>query len=136
MKVLIVDDEPGVVDYLREAVTSKGYTDIETAQSAQEALGHAVSSEFDLITLDIRMPGVSGLEILGVLRSTSPHAVIALVSGHFIDPMPAHVASCVDVMMAKPITLDRIFGLLEGVERVIGAYRDIRALSNVSLSEE
>lgn len=57
--------------------TVRGFHDVETVDSAQDAVTSVLRSNFDLITLDVQMPGISGLEIIAVLRNMNPHAVIA-----------------------------------------------------------
>ena len=136
MRILIVDDDPDVVAYFSQAATSKGYRDIETARSAEEALAQAVRSEFDLITLDIRMPGASGLEILSMLRNMSPHAVIALISGYFTDSMPDHATGCADVMISKPVHIETLHGLLDGAARIVETMAGIRSLGDVPMPRE
>jgi len=110
-----------------------GHTDIDTATSAEAALACAVKSEYDLITLDIRMPGASGLEILSMLRNMSPHAVIALVSGYFTDPMPAATVTCADVLIGKPVVLDKLNSLMDGAERIVETMEGIRELGDVNV---
>ena len=136
MRILIVDDDADVVAYLGEAARAKGYTDIDTASSAEAALACAIRSEYDLITLDIRMPGASGLEILSMLRNMSPHAVIALVSGYFTDPMPGVAAGCADVLISKPVSLDTLSGLLDGADQIVRTMAGIRALGDVTVATE
>ncbi len=60
-KILIVDDEPDMLEILRFRLEKSGYK-IVTAGSAEEGLKKAVTSKPDLILLDILLPGISGLE--------------------------------------------------------------------------
>jgi DNA-binding NtrC family response regulator len=132
MRILIVDDDEDVVAFLSEAARGRGHTHIDTAQSAEAALACAVRSEYDLITLDIRMPGASGLEILSMLRNMSPHAVIALVSGYFTIPMPEDTAGCADALISKPIAFEKLTGLLDGADQIVKTMANIRALGDVA----
>ena len=132
MRILIVDDDEDVLAFFSETARSSGHTDIDTASSAEAALACAIRSKYDLITLDIRMPGASGLEILSMLRNMSPHAVIALVSGYFTDPMPEHTAGCADVLISKPVGFEKLTGLLKGAHRIVETMDDIEALGDVA----
>ncbi|MDP6041971.1 MAG: response regulator, partial [Candidatus Latescibacteria bacterium] len=64
MRILIVDDDSKVVGLLSEAARAKGYDDIDVAESGEEAFSRVVMDTYDVITLDIQMPGASGLEVL------------------------------------------------------------------------
>lgn len=66
-RVLVVDDEIAVGLFLQEHLLSSGY-DVEIAVNAGEALGKIESDPPDLVLLDIRMPGTSGVELLATLQ--------------------------------------------------------------------
>ena len=66
-KILVVDDEPDVVSYLSTFLEDEGFT-VVSAQDGPEGIDKARAERPDLITLDITMPGMSGIEVLTVLR--------------------------------------------------------------------
>jgi CheY-like chemotaxis protein len=55
MRVLIVDDEPTVLDFFSQAARAKGVENVDTASTGEEALTKVIGQNYDLITLDIRM---------------------------------------------------------------------------------
>lgn len=67
--VLVVDDEPDLVEIVRSHVEEAGYSCI-SASNGVEGLAKAKASKPDLIVLDIAMPGMSGLQMLEYLRTT------------------------------------------------------------------
>ena len=69
MNILIIDDEKTISDFFQKVAQARGYTDIDTAISAEEALTHIIRRNYDLITLDIHMPGTSGLDAIAMLRN-------------------------------------------------------------------
>jgi diguanylate cyclase (GGDEF)-like protein len=77
-RILIVDDEPGVRGVLRDFLCDS-YS-CETAGSAAEALVMLRERRFDLVLSDIRMPGMSGLEMLPLVREAAPDAVVVMIS--------------------------------------------------------
>ena len=130
MKMLIVDDEETVVDFFSTAAQKRGHTDVDTAFSGEQALGRVVQNTYDLITLDIRMPGVTGLEIISPLRSMCPHAIIAIISGHLLEETIPDLAGCADVIISKPVDLKTFNRLLDGAERISETMSEVRQLGD------
>ena len=128
MKILIIDDEQIVSDFFVQLAKARGCADIDTVASGEEALAQVIRQNYDLITLDIRMPGVSGLEIIAMLRNMCPHAIIAIISGYIPEEMSSEVAGCADVMIPKPVDIDTFNQLLDGAEQIRQAMDRIRTL--------
>jgi DNA-binding response OmpR family regulator len=78
-KVLVVDDEPEAVDLLREILTAKGY-EVVAASSGEEALRILKQEQPRLMLLDIRMPVMSGLEVLKRAREIDQEVGIIMVT--------------------------------------------------------
>ncbi|MDA0747391.1 MAG: response regulator [bacterium] len=102
MKVLIVDDDPDVRSFLVSCVETMKCDQIDTAENGEEALARAVQTRYDLVTLDLKMPGVSGLDILSVIRGMMPWAVIVIVSGYTED-LPEMAMDYTDLVLSKPV---------------------------------
>mgnify|MGYP005990535601 FL=1 len=70
MKILVVDDEPSIVQLLQLTLNALGFKNVEVANDAQEALAKVNNSEvpFDCFLLDIQMPQMNGLELCALLR--------------------------------------------------------------------
>lgn len=66
-KILVIDDEPDVVDYLSTFLSDEGF-EVAIASDGKEGLNKARTESPDLITLDITMPGMSGIEVFTTLR--------------------------------------------------------------------
>ena len=71
-KILIVDDESTVIEILRRILVDRGYERIESTTDPLEALGLYERFQPDLIVLDLMMPGLEGLDVLGLLRAAIP----------------------------------------------------------------
>ena len=78
-KVLVVDDEPEAVELLVEFLSSKGY-EILTATSGEEALRRVKEDRPHLVLLDIRMPKMSGLEVLKRIREIDAEMGVIMVT--------------------------------------------------------
>ncbi len=67
-KILVADDEPQIRRVMRTALTGQGYIVVD-AKSGDEALVALRQERFDLILLDVNMPGLSGIETCGRIRA-------------------------------------------------------------------
>ena len=94
MKILIVEDEPGISAFLRQGLEEESF-EVDVAETGAEGLTLALSGEYDLLLLDWMLPGVSGVELCRVFRrsfrdipvifltakDTAEEAIFALQSG-------------------------------------------------------
>ena len=80
-KILIVDDERTTRLSLSEIFTLRGAT-TAVAADGQEALDLIAKNTYDLIVLDIKMPGVSGLQVLETVQQTAPATIVILLTAH------------------------------------------------------
>src|SRR5471030_215429 len=80
-RILIIDDEAAIRDSLRMTLEYEGY-DVLTAATGQEGLALAERDAPDLVVLDVKMPGMDGIEVLDRLRAMNETLPIVVVSGH------------------------------------------------------
>jgi len=78
VRILVVDDEPDLVEALARGLRREGYA-VDTALDGDEALAKASWTPYDLVCLDITMPGVDGLEVCRALRVNSAEGVVPRV---------------------------------------------------------
>jgi DNA-binding response OmpR family regulator len=85
-KILVVDDEPAVRGFVRYSLSGANFEVIE-ATSGTEALGMITSSRPDLVLLDIRMPGMDGLDVLRHLRKSpaTKSVPVMFLTGTILD---------------------------------------------------
>ena len=74
MRILVVDDEADLVDALARGLRRDGYA-VDTATDGEEALAKASWTPYDLVCLDLTMPGIDGLEVCERLRADPPEGV-------------------------------------------------------------
>lgn len=130
-QILVVDDEREILISCRKILEEAGYS-VRTAESGEEALQLLDRESYDLIVLDQRLPGLSGLEILKSCRALSPQTDVIIFTAY------AAVASAVEAMksgafnyLAKPFTDDQ---LLVAVEQAM-EHRSLK-LENFHLREQ
>ncbi len=104
-RVLVVDDDESILDFVREALADEGY-EVLTATDGAEALEMAAAHPPDLILLDMRMPVIDGWEFAeAYARTPGPHAPLIVMTA------ARDAASIADEIhaagyLAKPFTLD------------------------------
>src|SRR5215472_14065884 len=80
-RVLVIDDDPGVRDYMEALVSRQGYR-VFLAADAEQALSGLDDTRPDIVTLDVVLPGMDGLETLRRLKQRSPDVPVVMLSGH------------------------------------------------------
>ena len=81
LTVLVIDDDPGIRDYLETLATRQGYG-VYTAADGETALAGLEKTSPDLITLDAVLPGMDGLETLRRIKERVPEVPVIMLSGH------------------------------------------------------
>jgi two-component system response regulator AtoC len=80
-RVLVIDDDPGVRDYMEALVSRQGYR-VFPAADAEQALARLDEIQPDIVTLDVVLPGIDGLETLRRLKQRLPQVPVVMLSGH------------------------------------------------------
>jgi DNA-binding NtrC family response regulator len=117
-RLLLVDDEPRFVETLGKRLAARGF-DVAVATSGAEALERLQAAAVDVVVLDVRMPGMDGLQTLKEIRRLHPFVRVVLLSG------AASVNAAIDGMrlgasdyLLKPVTLEDLLAKVqEAVER-------------------
>jgi DNA-binding NtrC family response regulator len=81
IRVLLVDDEEQFVQTLAERLEMRDY-DVTTSFSGEDALERVRGYNFDVIVLDVLMPGVDGVETLGEIKKIKPLTEVIMLTGH------------------------------------------------------
>jgi DNA-binding NtrC family response regulator len=79
--VLVVDDEMNLTLAMRRLLSAEGYR-TETANSGEEALHKAKESHYDIVFLDVNMPGMNGLETFVKLGQAAPDSAVVMITGY------------------------------------------------------
>lgn len=107
-KVLVVDDDPVVRKSFDRVLSSKGYAVI-TAESGEEALRKLNEEKYDVVYTDIRMPGMSGLEVAEQVKARRPWTPVVIITGYGTDVAEARAkAAGVSGFLHKPLSPDMI----------------------------
>ncbi|HEY73550.1 MAG: hypothetical protein B6I35_05680 [Anaerolineaceae bacterium 4572_32.2] len=80
-KILVLDDDPLIRKYVEKVLAHEGHHMV-SVESGEAALARIAEEEFDLALIDLRMPGMGGMEVLGALRQRSPDTVVIVLTAH------------------------------------------------------
>ena len=106
-KILIVDDEPQIRRVLKTALSAEGYV-VEDAKSALESFDKLRQDRFDLVLLDINMPGMTGLEACPDIRRNSDIAIIMLTVKNSEREKIAALDAGADDYVTKPFSVPEL----------------------------
>jgi len=121
--ILVVDDEKEVTMSLQGFFTALGH-DMLTALNGDDALKIIDSIGLDLVLLDMRMPGVDGMQVLKHLKKTKPKTKVIVITAYDKEVKEEVEKIGIDGFFAKPIDLSR---LLDRIHYVIETSKDTRA---------
>lgn len=125
-KVLIVDDE---MDFLATVVRRLNRRDVEAigAGSGQEALERLKEQAIDVVVLDVKMPGMNGIETLREIKKRLPDVEVIMLTGHAsVDSGVEGLALGAFDYLIKPVKLDDL------IERIMEAYDRRKVVAELS----
>src|ERR1700761_6569901 len=99
--ILLIEDDAELCSLMRDYFAEQGFR-IETAHDGREGLSHSLDSEYDLIILDVMLPGIDGFEVLRQLRKRSATPVIMLTARTAEADRVAGLNSGADDYLPKP----------------------------------
>jgi DNA-binding NarL/FixJ family response regulator len=123
--LLLVDDEPEIVESLRRALRDDGY-ELITTTSPVEAVSILEKRAVDVLISDLRMPGMSGLELVSHVKRNHPHVVRVLLTGHATlgSALQAINEGAVGRYLTKPWDNDELRRDIQDVVQELRASRD------------
>jgi len=106
--ILVVDDEKNIRRTLRMVLEGEGY-EVDEAGTAEDGLERVARGGIELLILDVRLPGMSGLEALGRLRESHPKLPVLMISGHAsVGEAVLAVQTGATDFFEKPLDRDRV----------------------------
>ncbi len=112
LRLLVADDDPEARRYLEELLREAGQDEVDSVDSAEAALERLRQGPVDALFLDIRMPGLSGLDLLRSLSALPRKPRVVLVSGFEDHALEAFEAAAFDYLL-KPVDRTRLRKTLE-----------------------
>lgn len=115
-RVLVVDDDPQILRALRASLTSKGY-EVTSAPNGETALDLLAEKAFDLMLLDLGLPGIDGYEVLQRLRTWSDVPVIVLTVRDSQEEKVHALDGGADDYVTKPFGIEELLARMRAVQR-------------------
>lgn len=112
-KVLVVDDEPNMRRTLVDIFQDEGY-EVGTAADGESAIAAYRENRFDVVLMDVRMPGMNGIEAFCRIRERNAAARVILMSGYGMDQMRlAALEAGAVAFLEKPLDIEMVIRLIE-----------------------
>ena len=117
--VLVIEDEPGIVDVLDRGLTSQGF-EVRSALDGNSGLEKALGEDVDLVVLDLMLPGRSGIEVLGELHAAKPAlpVIVLTARGEVEERVAGLDAGAVDYLI-KPFSLNELAARIRAQLRIV-----------------
>jgi two-component system, OmpR family, KDP operon response regulator KdpE len=131
-RILVVDDDPQIRRAMKATLTSRGY-EVSDSRTGEEALDKLRSETYDMVLLDVNMPGIGGIETCGLIRSSSDIAIIMLtVSSSEKDKVEALDAGA-DDYVTKPFSMPELLARIRATLRRLPQVPDDSGLRQLAL---
>ena len=119
-RMLIVDDEEGMRHTLRRIMRAKGF-EVEVAASGEDAIRVAAEFQPEIVLLDIRMPGMDGVQTFRRLKESCPEVVAVFMTAHASEQLARDALDEGAIkVLTKPIDIDLLYNLvIQGTARPI-----------------
>jgi two-component system NtrC family response regulator len=128
-RILVVDDEPAQRELVAGFLRKQGF-EVALAGDGRDALGRFAGEPFDLVLTDQRMPGFSGLELIGALRAVTPEAAVIVMTAYgTIETAVAAIKAGAADYLTKPLNLDELLHRIRTVrerQRLVAENRELR----------
>jgi CheY-like chemotaxis protein len=119
-RILVVDDEPGIRGLIKKTLTQTGHS-VDTSGDPKEALDKLAGATYDVLFLDIRMPGMSGIDLYALIQEKAPamaNRIIFITGDTMGIDVKAFLVQNNLAYLSKPFDLE---GLKEKVDIILGA---------------
>ena len=119
MKLLVIEDERKLAEYLRHGLTEEGFV-VDCAANGVDGLHMACEGSYDLLVLDGMLPGIDGLALLAALRQSSQVPVLMLTARGGVEDRVQGLRSGADDYLVKPFAFSELVARIHGLLRRAG----------------
>ena len=113
LKVLVVDDEAIIRDFLNRLLALEGI-EVKTVDSGWKAIAMAKEEQFDIFFIDVRMPGMDGVDTFYELKKMAPNSKYVMMTGYSLDELLKRLeGENIEAVITKPFDIKEIVTILE-----------------------
>ncbi|MFC1851389.1 sigma-54-dependent transcriptional regulator [candidate division CSSED10-310 bacterium] len=127
-RVLVIDDDPAILDSLTEALEMEEFSVVscESGEKALEAFGKDI---FDAVITDLDLPGINGMQVLQEILTLDPHTIVIIITGHAsIETAIEALRLGADDYLRKPFNMAEVPIIIEKVLKMKALERDNRSM--------
>lgn len=115
LRILVVDDSRDFAESLADALEPRGHT-VALAFSGEEAVQRFETEDFDITFMDVRLPGMNGVESFFALRKMKPDAKVMMMTAHSVEPLLRQAVDGGAVgVLRKPFDMDDLLKTLDTI---------------------
>ena len=115
MRILIVDDDRDFAESLVEVIENMGY-EVEMAFSGEEAVQKLTEQDFDLTLMDVKLPGINGVEAFLKVRENKPQAKFVMMTAYSVEGLLTRaIEEGALGVLNKPFDIDHLVRILDNV---------------------
>ena len=111
LSILVVDDDKNIVFTLGEILKLNNWA-VDIAENGYKAIELAKENRYDLILLDVKMPGMDGVQTFSEVKRLQPDSIVFLMTGGSIDNLSDMQAKGVATIIQKPIDVTKIIKMI------------------------
>lgn len=117
MKILVIEDDPTVGQFVKRGLEEQRWT-VDLAENGNDGESLAITGDYDLIILDMRLPGKSGMEVLHDLRARNfQRPVLVLTAQDAVDAKVQTLRAGADDYVTKPFAFEELLARVEALAR-------------------
>ncbi len=134
MKILVIEDEVKLAEYLRKGLTEEGFV-VDVANNGIDGLHLAVEGQYDVIVLDRMLPGIEGLGVLAALRLSKPTPVLMLTALSRVEDRVRGLQSGADDYLVKPFAFSELVARIQVLMRRVTPGQTLAEASTLKLAD-
>ena len=134
MKLLVIEDEVKLAEYLRKGLTEEGYV-VDVAHNGVDGLHLAMEGDFDLLVLDGMLPGIDGLGLLAALRQSKQTPVLMLTARIRVEDRVKGLQGGADDYLVKPFAFSELVARIQVLLRRARPAREPEGATVLGLSD-
>jgi two-component system copper resistance phosphate regulon response regulator CusR len=116
MRILVIEDEKRLAEYLRKGLSQSGHV-VDVAHDGIDGKHLAVNGDYDIVVLDVMLPGIDGFGVLKALRETKDTAVLMLTARDKVEDRVRGLQEGADDYLVKPFAFSELLARLQALAR-------------------